>query len=47
MNKISNVLYNHELKSRNGNVKYIDENFDELSNIINDYVTILKKYINS
>lgn len=47
MNKISNVLYNHELKSRNGNVKYIDENFDELSNIINDYVTVLKKYINS
>ena len=46
MNNISNMLYNHELKSRNGNVKYIDEHFNELLNLINDTVDFLKKYIN-
>jgi len=45
INKLVDMVFNHELKSRDGNVKFIDEHFDELLKEISNTVEILKKYM--
>ncbi len=44
INKLVDMAFNQELKSRDGSVKYIDEHFDEFLKEIYRYVKILKKY---
>jgi CheY-like chemotaxis protein len=44
INKLVDMTFNHELKSKDGNVKFIDEHFDELLKEISNTVSVLKKY---
>ena len=43
---LADLSYQHELKSKENDVEFVNNNYDELINMIEDYVTICKKYLN-
>ena len=43
---LANLSYEHELKSKANDVAYVNENYANLINMIEDYVTICKHYLN-
>ena len=44
--KLSELAYEHELKSKAGDVFFVTENFEELLNEVNRSVSIIKEYLN-
>ena len=43
--KLADISYNHELKSKEGDINYIENNFDELINEYNKVMEIVNKYM--
>ena len=43
--KLVDIAYEHELKSKAGDLYYINENFNNLSNAVNEATTIVKDYL--
>ena len=43
---LADLSYQHELKSKENDVEFVNNNYEELINMIEDYVTICKKYLN-
>ncbi|MDD4706344.1 MAG: response regulator, partial [Bacilli bacterium] len=44
--ELSNLPFKHEVESKNNNVDYITENFNELENKINEFIQVCKEYLN-
>ena len=44
-NTLSDLAYNHELKSKEGDIDYINSHFNELVGEINKTISLLKEYI--
>ena len=45
--KLADIAYQHELKSKDGDVSYVNEHFSELENEYNKIINVIKKYDNS
>ena len=45
--KLSDICYIHQVKSEENNLKYIDDEFNNLINEFNKIVSIVKKYLDS
>ena len=43
--KLTELAYNHEMKSKENDIDYVNNNFDELMKEISRVVSVLKKYI--
>ena len=43
---LADLSYQHELKSKENDVEFVNNNYDDLINMIEDYVTICKNYLN-
>ena len=39
------LAYNHEMKSKENDVKYVNANFEELENEVNRIIGIIKEYL--
>ena len=46
LTKLSELAYEHELKSKSGDVFFVTENFEELVNEVSRSVSIIKEYLN-
>lgn len=44
-NKLADMAYNHELKSKEGDLEYVNAHFNELASEANNTITLLKEYI--
>ena len=44
--KLSDLAYNHQIKSQEGNVDYVNEHYDELMNEVNRVMSVINKYKN-
>lgn len=42
---LADIAYQHELKSKDNDIAFVNSNYDELIGKIEDYVTICKKYL--
>lgn len=40
------LAYNHEIESKNNNVSFIKDNFEELASEVNRIVNLVKEYLN-
>ena len=45
--KLAEVTYEHELKSKSGDILYIYENFNNLVYVVNDTIAIVKEYLSN
>ena len=43
--KLAELAYNHEMKSKENNVEYVNANFEELQNEVNRIIGIIKEYL--
>ena len=43
--ELANLPFKHEVESKNNNVDYITENFNELENKINELMQVCKEYL--
>lgn len=44
--KLADLAYNHQIKSQEGNVDYVNEHYDELMNEVNRVMSVINKYKN-
>lgn len=44
--KLAELSYNHEMKSKENDVDYVNNNYDELINEANRIINIVKSYLN-
>ena len=42
--KLADLAYNHQIKSQEGNVDYVNEHYDELMNEVNRVMSVINKY---
>ncbi len=45
--KLAELAFNHEMKSKENNIEYINNNYDELMSELTSILEIVKKYINT
>ncbi|MDD4407379.1 MAG: hypothetical protein PHF30_05030, partial [Bacilli bacterium] len=43
--ELSNLPFKHEVESKNNNINYVTENFNELENKINELMQVCKEYL--
>ena len=43
--KLAELAYNHEMKSKENDVEYVNANFEELENEVNRIIGIIKEYL--
>ena len=44
--KLADLAYNHQIKSQEGNVDYVNEHYDELMNEVNRVMSVINEYKN-
>ena len=44
--KLADLAYNHQIKSQEGNVDYVNEHYDEVMNEVNRVMSVINKYKN-
>ena len=44
--KLADLAYNHQIKSQEGNVDYVNKHYDELMNEVNRVMSVINKYKN-
>lgn len=45
--KLADMALNHQLKSEDNDINYINDNYDELVNEVNDKINLIKEYLNN
>ena len=43
--KLAELSYNHQMESQNNNVKYVQDNYDELMEEANRIVSVVREYL--
>ena len=43
--ELADISYEHELKSKDKDIEFVKNNFDNYINLLEDYVTICKSYL--
>lgn len=44
--KLADLAYNHQIKSQEGNVDYVNKHYDELMNEVNRVMSVINEYKN-
>ena len=43
--KLAELAYDHEMKSKENDIAYVDEHFAELDSVYHDIISIVEKYL--